>query len=126
MIAVIIGKVKDEEQVLDLDTWLMSCRVLGRQAEEATLNLIVQQARALNLKQLIGSYLPSAKNGMVKEHYGRLGFALAGEAGNGNTVWTLDLDSFQPKPTFIQLVEAANDQRTDFHAANRDFSRSLR
>ena len=45
-----------------IDTWLMSCRVLGRQVEEATLNLIAAQAARLGARRLIGEYRPTAKN----------------------------------------------------------------
>ncbi len=50
-----------------IDTWLMSCRVLGRQVEPTTLNLIAQQAQALGARRLVGEYIPTKKNGMVKE-----------------------------------------------------------
>ena len=58
----------------------MSCRVLGRKMEEATLNLVVRQARALGAERLIGVYRPTAKNGMVRDHYQRLGFFPIGTA----------------------------------------------
>jgi FkbH-like protein len=114
MIAVIIGRVA-ENGILELDTWLMSCRVLGRQVEEATLNLIVERAKEMGMRRLTGFYLPSAKNGMVKEHYGKLGFTLIDTAEDGGTVWSLELDEYQPKPTYIQTVEGTLDQRADLH-----------
>lgn len=59
---------------LVIDTWLMSCRVLGRTLEEATLNLLLERARELNAPRLIGEYRPTEKNGMVADLYPRLGF----------------------------------------------------
>jgi predicted enzyme involved in methoxymalonyl-ACP biosynthesis len=56
-----------------IDTWLMYYRVLGRQVEQATLNLIVQAGRQLGGHRLIGHYIPTNKNGMVKNPYARLG-----------------------------------------------------
>lgn len=76
IIAVVIGRMIDDE-ALHLDTWLMSCRVLGRRVEEATLAVVVAQARALGAKRIVGEYRPSPKNGMVADHYARLGFAPA-------------------------------------------------
>ena len=72
MIAVVIGK-KDSEEVF-LDTWLMSCRVIGRRVEEAMLNVVVAQARILGANHLVGEYIPTPKNEMVRAHYQRLGF----------------------------------------------------
>lgn len=117
MISVIIGRIGDR-QTLELDTWLMSCRVLGRQVEEATLNLIVEQARRRGLRRLAGFYLPTAKNSMVKEHYPRLGFALTDAAEDGSTIWSLDLDAWQPKSTYIATVEGTFDHRTDLRATH--------
>ena len=117
MIAVIIGKPVVGD-ALEIDTWLMSCRVLGRQVEEATLNLIVKRAIELGAKQLIGRYLPTAKNGMVKEHYAKLGFTCVSQNEDGSSEWTLDLHSYLSKPTHIQTVESAFDDRTDLLAAH--------
>ena len=53
----------------------MSCRVLGRQVEPTTLNLIAAMAQLLGARRLIGEYIPTAKNGMVKDHYLQAGGA---------------------------------------------------
>ena len=116
MISVIIGKVAGD--TLELDTWLMSCRVLGRQVEDATLNLIVDLARAKGIERLAGFYLPSAKNSMVREHYARLGFVCTNLSEDGSSVWSLDLKSYEPRNTCIQTVEGALDPRSDLRAAH--------
>ena len=68
IIAVIIGRLREDKN-LYIDTWLMSCRVLGRQVEPTTLNLIAQEAARLGARRIIGEYIPTKKNAMVKEHY---------------------------------------------------------
>jgi FkbH-like protein len=120
MIAVVIGRIADDA-TLELDTWLMSCRVLGRQVEEATLNLIAMRAKAANLKRLAGFYLPTAKNGIVKEHYRQLGFTLTSSSEEGDSLWSLDLESYLPRETFIhtmEVMEGANEQRPDLRPAH--------
>ncbi len=83
LISVVILEIQGEE--FFVDTWLMSCRVLGRGVEQFVLNTIVGKARELGIKRVIGEYLATAKNGMVKDHYARLGFT----AGTGNRgCWT--------------------------------------
>ena len=77
----------------------MSCRVLGRQVEAETLNLIAAEARRLGADRLIGTYRPTAKNAMVREHYLKLGFAPLGEEPDGTTHWVLDLADFTATPT---------------------------
>ena len=70
MIAVLIARRSEHqgEPALDIDTWLMSCRVLGRKVEEAMLRELALAARAASLRWIVGRYIPTAKNGMVKEH----------------------------------------------------------
>ncbi len=104
IIAILIGRMVDEADLL-IDTWLMSCRVLGRQVEPTSLNLIAEQARRLGARRLIGEYAPTKKNGMVRDHYAKLGFAPLGGDASGATRWVLDLDGFVPADTFIDVKE---------------------
>ena len=106
IIGIIIGK--PEGEAIRLDTWLMSCRVLGRQVEEATMNLVVERARELGGQELIGEYVPSKKNGMVREHYRKLGFSCVVTAADGLSRWTLPVASYQPFPTFISTIRSTS------------------
>ena len=108
MIAVVIGRAIGEG-LLEIDTWLMSCRVLGRQVEEATLNLIVECARLMGIKRLVGVYLPTSKNGMVREHYERLGFTQDSTAADGSFKCSLDLNHYNEKPTSIVTIKGPRD-----------------
>jgi FkbH-like protein len=85
-----------------IDTWLMSCRVLNRRLEEQVLNVLHASARAHGIRELVGLYRPTAKNGMVKDHYRKLGFTLASETDDGAT-WTLDVDGYAPRALPIVL-----------------------
>ena len=104
IIAIVIGRMVNGSDAL-VDTWLMSCRVLGRQVEEATLALVMAQAKQLGATRLIGEYLPTAKNGMVREHYGKLGFTLESRTDDGASRWSLDLVSTPCPETFINIAE---------------------
>ncbi len=104
VIAIIIGRLQETKDLL-IDTWLMSCRVLGRQVEPTTLNLIAAQAKKLGAKRVVGEYIPTKKNGMVKDHYARLGFTVAATNDTGGSRNLLDLAEFQPSETFITVTE---------------------
>ena len=78
---------------LNLDTWLMSCRVLGRRVEQATLQILASQARSRGVRSLRGEYIPSPKNGMVRDHYPKLGFEPCGSGDDGSMRYTLDLNA---------------------------------
>jgi FkbH-like protein len=104
IIAIVIGRLADEE-TLFIDTWLMSCRVLGRQLEPATLNLITAEAERLGARRLIGEYIRTKKNGMVEQHYAKLGFTqLTCDDAGGNRN-ALELEDYTPGNTYIQVIE---------------------
>jgi len=92
MISVIIFRREGEQWVND--TWLMSCRVLGRRVEEAVLAEVVRAARAEGATRLIGEYIPSPKNKMVEKHYEKLGFTAVDNV-DGVTTWALDLAGYE-------------------------------
>ena len=106
IIAIVSGLFEPQTTTIRLQTWLMSCRVLGRGMEEETLNLVAAEALRLGATRLIGDYRPTAKNGMVRDHYRRLGFSLAGNAPDGSTSWELELTDFITRPTFIRSRSA--------------------
>ncbi len=70
-----------------IESFLMSCRVIGRQIETAFLAALIERLRALGVTRIGGEYRPTQKNGLVKDFYAAHGF-LAGEAQDGNTQWT--------------------------------------
>lgn len=76
-----------------IDTWLMSCRVLGRCVEQAVLAEILFRARAAGISTLEGLYLPTERNEMVAEHYGKLGFTRIETASDGSSRWELKTDA---------------------------------
>jgi len=91
MISVIICKKK--VLAWEIDTWLMSCRVLGRQVEVATLQDIVTNAKASGTNKLIGIYRKTNRNTIVKEHYKKLGFNKISDEAQIET-WELDISKY--------------------------------
>lgn len=70
-VIILIGKEKD----ILIDTFLMSCRVMGRKLEE----VIINELAAKYKKKMIGEYIPTEKNAPVKELYDKLGFVFVAE-----------------------------------------------
>lgn len=94
LICVIILQ-KESPKVLFIDTWFMSCRVLKRGMENFVLNTLVETAKENGFTTLKGEYLQTPKNEMVKDHYLNLGFK------ENNTLWELDINSYENKKNFI-------------------------
>ena len=106
LIAVVIMKPADGQIVvgggdkaLFVDTWFMSCRVLKRGMENFTLNQMVEAARAAGYKYIIGEYLPTPKNSMVKDHFSNLGF----ERIEGSAIdrFILNVDEYKERECYI-------------------------
>lgn len=104
IISIVIGNLVDATTI-DIDTWLMSCRVLGRQVEQAVLEVVVNEARRMGATRLVGRYRPTEKNGMVAEHYQRLGFAVVPGPSAPDQQFELHLDAFVASPTLIEITE---------------------
>lgn len=88
----------------EIDTWLMSCRVLGRRVEHMVLREILEHARAAGVQRLRGSYIPTERNRLVVEHYAKLGFRKTGETADGVTHWELDVKADAPEAAPMQVV----------------------
>lgn len=82
-----------------IDTWLMSCRVLGRKIEDALLQHLVAAARRDGATTLVGEYIPTPKNKMVEDHYAKLGFVR-----DGNT-WRLDIGAYTAKDLPLKVTQ---------------------
>ena len=110
LISIVLGRVDpNSRSVLHLDLWLMSCRVLKREMEIAMLDAIADRARERGIGTLLGYYLPTAKNGMVKDHYEKLGFSLvSNEQGAGATTWSLDITNYAARSRHIRTMEKVN------------------
>jgi len=101
MISVVICRVL-LPAVWEIDTWLMSCRVLGRRVEQMVLREILRHARDRGAEKLVGAYLPTHKNDMVKDHYQKLGFRLVSQDESGRTGWELDTSAeVEPAPMSV-------------------------
>jgi FkbH-like protein len=92
MIGIVICRERSPEE-WDIDTWLMSCRVLGRGVERMVLREILHHARAGGVRRVIGRYVPTQRNELVREHYPTLGFTFADSDGLGATTWIIQTDA---------------------------------
>lgn len=101
IIAILIAAIRGAEA--DIETWLMSCRVLGRRVEEACLEVMAERCREAGVQRLIGRFRRTEKNGMVKDLYSRLGFTLLAEEPDGNSSWLFDLSVFEPTPVPMKI-----------------------
>lgn len=90
IVSVAIGEMK--ENVCEIILWLMSCRVLKRNMEFAMMDVFEQACRKRNIDKIKGYFIPTKKNGMVRNFYGEMGFEMIGD-NQGETIWILSLEN---------------------------------
>jgi FkbH-like protein len=95
LISLVILKKLDAD-TLFIDTWIMSCRVLKRNMEDFVLNKIVGIAQENSFNEILGEFIPTQKNNMVKDHYQNLGF------NKENNFWKLSVHEYNSKECFIK------------------------
>jgi FkbH-like protein len=89
-----------------IESWLMSCRVLNRTVEQAVFTWMVEQAAG---RDIVGEYLPTEKNGLVRGLFRSLGFELQSrDVDSGREVWRFATRQGRRMPTFhAELRRAA-------------------
>lgn len=91
--AIILEKTSD---TLFVDTWIMSCRVLKRGVEDLVMNHILSLAKGLGTKTIVGEYIPTEKNGLVKKHFPNLGFT------KKKGLWQLPVSKCEKRDVYIR------------------------
>jgi FkbH-like protein len=102
MISVIICRTTPEAN-WDIDTWLMSCRVLGRGVETMVLRELLEHAAERSIGKLTGVYRPTDRNKLVEQHYSKLGFTETERRQDGTTMWELDVANANVDPCPMQV-----------------------
>ena len=94
---------RDDPGAMNIDNWVMSCRVFGRQLEAEAMNIAVDEARTAGAVALRGTIIPTKKNTVIADLYGKLGFARKpGDPDADATSWILNLQGHEPIQTWIK------------------------
>lgn len=103
----IIGVVIAKRQggAWELDTFLLSCRVIGRKVEDAIVALLAAEAQAAGASALVGEFIPTKKNAPAKEVYSNIGFEKTEEDASGVSRWRLGLSGTLPEVADWFVVE---------------------
>jgi FkbH-like protein len=109
LVGVVIGvPLADDPDRVVIDTWLMSCRVIGRTFERFMFGEFLGRCRELGYRGIIGEYTPTRKNGLVADLYERLGFGrLAPSGGDEMVRHALEVEGSARPETFVESMESA-------------------
>lgn len=102
---------RDKDAVCELDTFLLSCRVIGRSVETALLSYLAARASARGNRELKGWFLPTKKNAPAKEFYSSHGFVMIEQNDKGSQ-WRLDLSNSPIAcPEWVKIVSNDGDRK---------------
>ncbi|MFX0183985.1 MAG: HAD-IIIC family phosphatase [Candidatus Hodarchaeota archaeon] len=97
---------KDSTESWSIDSFLMSCRVIGRKIESTFLYRIIKDAQQNKVRNIEAEYIPTKKNVLVKDFYHQNGFKLIEEKYDGSTRWNLDVLNVKVAyPEYLQVDE---------------------
>jgi len=103
IVGVVMAQAHDDR--LDIDTLLLSCRVIGRTVETAMLAHLCDAALTRGLGKLTGRLIPTAKNIPVRDLFERHNFSKQSEDPAGTTIWGLDLERGRvERPTWFKIA----------------------
>ncbi|HHT98054.1 MAG TPA: HAD-IIIC family phosphatase [Clostridiales bacterium] len=99
---------RKEKRICFIDTWVMSCRVLKRGIESLVMEKIIESATEMGCDQVVGEYIPTVKNAMVKNIYIDFGFEPVDflektncSSSEGNLYLLKDLNKIKQNPYYI-------------------------
>ncbi|TXH56369.1 MAG: HAD-IIIC family phosphatase [Burkholderiaceae bacterium] len=106
--AMVLRPTADDPAVLEIDLWVMSCRVFGRQLEFEAMNIAVEAALRSGVRAIRATYIPSEKNGVVAGLYESLGFKRVDRpaATEGTSHWDLQVNEYIARRTFLERKAA--------------------
>jgi FkbH-like protein len=122
----ILRPTRADDEVLEIENWVMSCRVFGRELEFEAMNIAVDAARERGVRALVADYIPTAKNDVISKLYPSLGFTEVAQpaSAKGTTRWRLHLADYVTRDTHIVGQEQQNDGPRDTRQIHPHSSRS--
>ncbi len=101
LVSAMIGSISGDTCTVDL--WIMSCRVFKRNLEQTMMDEFVRRCAARGVRTIVGRYLPTAKNLLVKEIYGTMSFVKTSEDETGS-VFTLSVADYRPQNEILTVA----------------------
>ncbi len=100
IVSVAMGRLLKDTVFIDL--WIMSCRVLKRGMECAMMDEFVRRTALKGAKRICGVYIPTQKNGMVKDFYKDMGFQFMGQS-DEKYMWEIEISDYKSKNKYIDI-----------------------
>ena len=97
---------KTDENIFKLNTFLLSCRALGREVERAFISIILANLSKINASKLVAEYIPSSKNALISNFLEDIDFTINDAltvAPNKVYMFSFSNQKPLPVPSFINI-----------------------
>ena len=112
-----IAMLDAKSSVAEIDTFLMSCRVIGRNLEYAFMDQLVEALKQSRIKTVKANYIQTAKNGVAKNFYDECSFILD-VADKNSSKYVLDISRYRSKNiNYIEVRNGRKDQENFIYSA---------
>jgi FkbH-like protein len=88
---------KQDSQTWIIDTFLMSCRIMGRDIESGIFGYIVNRAKKENVKKILATYIPTSRNKPVEGLLSKMKFSKI------NDIWEFDVVENFKIPEYLEI-----------------------
>lgn len=106
---VVIAMPYPQEATYIVNTWLLSCRVMGRTVERAIFVHLVDWLKVRNVRALIGEYIPTPRNRPVENLYSELGFTIMGPVHKDSQYYQYLLQKPYIDNKYVQVIQEEAD-----------------
>jgi FkbH-like protein len=83
------------ENAANIDSLLLSCRILGKDIERAFIACVLGTLKNEGVEQITATYIPTEKNGQVKDFYEKMGFILSAVSEEGEKKYLCTMDRIE-------------------------------
>jgi FkbH-like protein len=127
LVSTMILRPTADDEALEIENWVMSCRVFGRELEFEAMNVAVAAAKERGARALVADYIPTPKNDVISKLYPSLGFTEVDSPAPANraTRWVLDLADYVTRKTHIVVQEQQDDRSRDTDQVHPHSSRPV-
>lgn len=105
-----------KKQTADIDTFLMSCRIIGRNLEYAFMDYLVESVKETNTKLINARYIKTKKNELTQEFYEGCSFSLVNSADSVKN-YTLEISRYRPKHiNYVEIISGRQNQENHVYS----------
>ena len=105
---VVYAQIRKLERSWVIESFLMSCRVLGRGVEDSVMDFVFAEAKKARVESVFATYIPTKKNAPFADFYRRCGFEAVEAGRSGEKRFGRKVEDHAPQSRFIELRVALN------------------